>query len=154
MSYKGFDLSVLLQGTSGNDIFQAFKFRTEGASFFNYTKNVWDNRWTGPGTSNTMPRQTTADPNNNMRSSTYYVEDGSYLRVKNIQLAYRIPTQNSILRNARVYMSVSNAFVFTNYSGFDPEIGTNSGRNPLYIGIDETNYPIPRIYTLGFNVGF
>lgn len=154
VSYKGFDLSVLLQGTSGNDIFQAFKFRTEGASFFNYTKNVWDNRWTGPGTSNTMPRQTTADPNNNMRSSTYYVEDGSYLRVKNIQLAYRIPTQNSILRNARVYMSVSNAFVFTNYSGFDPEIGTNSGRNPLYIGIDETNYPIPRIYTIGFNVGF
>src|SRR5690606_21783203 len=82
ISYKGLDLKVLLQGTYGNDIFQAFKFRTEGASFFNYTKNVWDNRWTGPGTSNTMPRQTTSDPNNNMRSSTYYVEDGSYLRVR------------------------------------------------------------------------
>ena len=154
VSYKGWDLSVMLQGTSGNDIFQAFKFRTEGASFFNYTKNVWDNRWTGPGTSNTMPRQTTSDPNNNMRSSTYYVEDGSYLRVRNIQLSYRIPTQQSILRNARVYVSVANPFVFTNYSGFDPEIGTNRDRNPLYVGIDETNYPIPRIYTVGFNVGF
>lgn len=154
ISYKGFDLKVLLQGTYGNDIFQAFKFRTEGASFFNYTKNVWDNRWTGPGTSNTMPRQTTSDPNNNMRSSTYYVEDGSYLRVRNIQLAYNIPMKPSVFRNARVYVSVQNAFVFTNYSGFDPEIGTNRDRNPLYIGIDETNYPIPRIYTVGFNVGF
>lgn len=154
VSYKGLGLNVLLQGSYGNDIFQAFKFRTEGASFFNYTKNVWDNRWTGPGTSNTMPRQTTSDPNNNMRSSTYYVEDGSYLRVKNIQLAYNIPMKTSALRNARVYVSVQNAFVFTKYPGFDPEIGTNRDSNPLYIGIDETNYPIPRIYTVGFNVGF
>jgi len=153
ISYKGLDLKVLLQGTHGNDIFQAFKFRTEGANFFNYTKNVWDNRWTGPGTSNTMPRLTTSDPNNNMRSSTYYVEDGSYLRVRNIQLGYRIPTKVAGLRNARVYVSVQNAFTFTKYPGFDPEIGTNRTNNPLYIGLDETNYPIPRIYTVGFNVG-
>jgi len=154
VSYKGWDLRVQLQGTQGNDVFQGFKFRTEGASFFNYTMNVWENRWTGPGTSNTMPRQTTSDPNNNMRSSTYYVEDGSYLRARNIQLAYRIPVKPNVLRNARVYVSVQNAFTITNYSGFDPEIGTNSDRNPLYIGIDETNYPLPRIYTIGFNVGF
>jgi hypothetical protein len=142
-----------IQGTYGNDIFQGFKFRTEGANFFNYTMNVWDNRWTGPNTSNKQPRLTTSDPNNNMRSSTYYVEDGSYLRVRNIQLGYRIPSNVSHLRSARVYVSVQNAFTFTKYSGFDPEIGTNRANNPLYIGIDETNYPLPRIYTVGVNVG-
>ncbi|WP_153799304.1 SusC/RagA family TonB-linked outer membrane protein [Foetidibacter luteolus] len=153
MSYKGFDFRVQIQGTYGNDIFQGFKFRTEGANFFNYTKNVWDNRWTGPGTSNTMPRLITSDPNNNMRSSTYYVEDGSYLRVRNIQIGYRIPSSISKLRSARVYASVQNAFTITNYSGFDPEMGTNRANNPLYIGIDETNYPIPRTYTIGLNIG-
>lgn len=153
VSYKGLDLRVQIQGTYGNDIFQAFKFRTEGANFFNYTMNVWNNRWTGPGTTNKMPRLTTSDPNNNMRSSTYYVENGSYLRVRNIQLGYRIPQKVSHLRSARIYISVQNAFTITKYSGFDPEIGTNSANNPLYIGIDETNYPLPRIYTIGFNVG-
>jgi TonB-linked SusC/RagA family outer membrane protein len=153
VAFKGFDFRLQIQGTYGNDIFQAFKFRTEGANFFNYTKNVWDNRWTGPNTSNKQPRLTTSDPNNNMRSSTYYVEDGSYLRVRNIQLGYRIPSTVSHLRSARVYVSVQNAFTFTKYSGFDPEIGTNRSNNPLYVGIDETNYPLPRIYTVGVNVG-
>ncbi len=153
LGYKGFDFRLQLQGTYGNDILQAFKFRTEGANFFNYTKNVWDNRWTGPGTSNTMPRLTTVDPNNNLRSSTYYIEDGSYLRVRNIQLGYRIPAKFAHLRSARVYASVQNAFTFTKYSGFDPEIGSNRANNPLYIGIDETNYPVPRIFTVGVNIG-
>jgi hypothetical protein len=152
-SYKGFDLKIQLQGTYGNDIFQAFKFRTEGANFFNYSRNVWDNRWTGPGSTNKMPRLNTSDPNNNMRSSDYYVEDGSYLRVRNIQLAYRIPGKLLKLRNARVYVSVQNALTFTKYSGFDPEIGTNRANEPLYVGIDETNYPLPRIYTVGINLG-
>jgi hypothetical protein len=152
-TYKNLDFRIQLQGTYGNDIFQAFKFRTEGANFFNYTKNVWDNRWTGPGTSNTMPRLTTSDPNNNMRSSKYYVEDGSYLRVRNVQIGYRIPSSVSKMRSARVYVSVQNALTFTKYPGFDPEIGTNRANNPLYIGIDETNYPLPRIYTVGINLG-
>lgn len=152
-AYKGFDLKILFQGTYGNDIFQGFKFRTEGANFFNYTMNVWDNRWTGPGTSNTMPRLTTSDPNNNMRSSTYYVEDGSYIRLRNVQLGYRFNASKLKLRNLRAYFSIQNALTFTKYSGFDPEIGTNGANNPLYIGIDETNYPIPRIYTFGINVG-
>lgn len=153
LSYKNFELKVQVQGTYGNDIYMASKFRLEGANFFNYSKNVWDNRWTGPGSSNDMPRLTTNDPNNNMRSSTYYVEDGSYLRVRNILLAYRVPTKLSRLRNMRVYASVQNAFTITNYPGFDPEIGTNRANNPLYIGIDEFVYPVPRIYTIGIDLG-
>ncbi|WP_138476628.1 TonB-dependent receptor [Dyadobacter bucti] len=152
-SYKGFDIKLQLQGTQGNDIFMGLKFRMEGANFFNYTQNVWDNRWTGPGTSNKVPRLNTNDPNNNMRSSQFYVEDGSYLRVRNIQIGYKVPRNLVKLRNFRVYASVQNALTFTKYPGFDPEIGTNRDNNPLYIGIDETNYPIPRIYTLGVNIG-
>jgi TonB-linked SusC/RagA family outer membrane protein len=153
LSYKNFELKVQIQGVYGNDIYMASKFRLEGANFFNYTKNVWDNRWTGPGTSNDMPRLTTNDPNNNMRSSTYYVEDGSYLRVRNILLSYRVPTKLTKLRNLRVYASVQNAFTITNYPGFDPEIGTNRANNSLYIGIDEFVYPVPRIYTVGIDLG-
>ena len=152
-SYKNIEFKLQIQGTYGNDIYMASKFRLEGANFFNKTKNVWDNRWTGPGTSNDMPRLTTNDPNNNMRSSDYYVEDGSYLRVRNIQLAYRFPNKISKLRNLRIYASVQNAFTITNYPGFDPEMGTNRANNPLYIGIDEFVYPVPRIYTLGLNMG-
>ncbi|CAN5483061.1 TonB-dependent receptor [soil metagenome] len=152
-AYKGFELRLQFQGTYGNDIYKALKFRVEGSNFFNYNMNVWENRWTGPGTSNTVPRMTTNDPNNNMRSSEYYVEDGSYLRLRNIQLGYRVPQNLVNARNLRVYVSVQNAFTITNYPGFDPEIGTNNVNNPLYIGMDETNYPIPRIYTLGVNFG-
>lgn len=152
-SYKALDLRLQFQGVYGNDIFMALKFRTEGSNFFNYTRNVWENRWTGPGTSNDVPRMNTNDPNNNMRSSDYYVEDGSYLRLRNIQLGYKIPQSVINLRSLRVYASVQNALTLTKYPGFDPEIGTNRDNNPLYIGIDETNYPVPRIYTIGVNVG-
>ncbi|WP_177194009.1 TonB-dependent receptor [Dyadobacter sp. SG02] len=153
VSFKGFDAKIQLQGTYGNDIFMALKFRTEGSNFFNYTRNVWDHRWTGPGTSNTVPRMITSDPNNNMRSSEYYIESGSYLRVRNIQIGYKVPRSVLKLRSLRIYASVQNALTFTKYPGFDPEIGTNRDNNPLYIGIDETNYPLPRIYTLGLNLG-
>lgn len=152
-SYRGFDLRIQLQGVYGNDIFMGLKFRTEGSNFFNYTQNVWDNRWTGPGTSNSVPRANTNDPNNNMRSSDYYIEDGSYLRVRNIQLAYRIPSEVVKLRSFSVFGSIQNALTFTKYPGLDPEMGTNRANNPLYIGIDETNYPVPRIYTLGLKIG-
>ncbi|WP_349316226.1 TonB-dependent receptor [Chitinophaga sp. MM2321] len=152
-SYNNWELRVQVQGTYGNDIFMASKFRLEGANFFNYSKNVWDNRWTGPGTSNDVPRLTTNDRNNNMRSSDYYVEDGSYLRVKNIQLAYRFPKTFAKLRSLRVYASVQNAFTITKYPGFDPELGSNRNNDPLYVGIDEFVYPVPRVYTVGINVG-
>lgn len=153
ISYKGFAFRLELQGVAGNDILMAMKFRTEGANFFNYTRNVWENRWTGPGSSNDMPRLNTDDPNNNMRSSEYYLEDGSYMRIRNVQLTYNFPPELFKLRNLSAYLSVQNAYTFTKYPGFDPEIGTNRASNPLYIGIDETNYPVPRIYTIGLKIG-
>lgn len=154
LSYKNFDFRLQLQGVSGNDIYMASKFRTEGSNFFNYTKNVWDNRWTGPGTSNTVPRVNTDDPNNNMRSSEYYLENGAYLRVRNIQFSYKFPeTVFKDAANVSIYASIQNAFTFSKFPGFDPELGTNSDNNPLYVGIDESNYPVPRIYTIGLKIG-
>ncbi|MBX2843793.1 MAG: TonB-dependent receptor [Flammeovirgaceae bacterium] len=155
MSYRNFDFRIQLQGVYGNDIFMGLRFRTEGSNFFNYTQRVWDERWTGPGTSNNVPRVNTNDPNNNMRSSDYYLEKGSYLRFRNIQLTYKVPSavfKNTI--NMSVYGSLQNAITFSSYPGFDPEIGTNDSSNPLYVGIDEANYPVPRIYTLGLKMGF
>ncbi len=152
-TYGNFELGVQIQGTYGNDIFMASKFRLEGANFYNYSKNMWDNRWTGPGTSNSVPRLTTNDQNNNLRSSDYYVEDGSYLRVRNIQVGYRFPNGLLKLRNLRMYASVQNAFTISKYPGFDPELGSNRNNDSLYIGIDEFVYPVPRIYTIGFSLG-
>ncbi len=154
-SYKGFSLRLQLQGVYGNQIYEDFKFRVEGANFFNYNLNVWNNRYQSPSNpgNGKVPRLTTSDPNNNMRSSDYYVEPGSYMRIKNIQLGYMVPKSVVNVRSLSMYFSVQNALTFTKYPGFDPEIGTNTGNNPLYIGIDETNYPIPRIYTLGFKFG-
>src|SRR5690606_15262337 len=135
LNYNNFDFSVNFQGVYGNDIFNETKFRIEGASFYGYSKNAFLNRWTGPDTPNaTVPRMNTADPNNNFRSSTYYLEDGSYLRISNIQLSYKIPERIfGDLATLSVYGSVQNAFTFTKYPFLDPELGQTG--NSLRIGV-------------------
>jgi len=153
-AYKGFDLKLTLQGVYGNEIFFASKYHLESTSYHNYDRFILENRWTGPGTSNIAPRMNASDPNVNMRSSDFYVKDGSYLRVKNIQLGYKVPQSLVHIRSLKVYASIANALTFTKYPGFDPEIGTNRENNPFYVGIDESNYPVARTYTIGFNMGF
>ena len=96
-----------------------------------------------------MPRAVYGDPNNNNRASSRYIEDGSYLRIKNVTLTYNLPEilfGKVIFDYAKVYMSGQNLFTFSNYSGFDPEVSTN--------GIDNNLYPLTRTISLGFNVGF
>ena len=106
-------------------------------------------RWRGPGTSNVMPRAIFGDPNNNARPSDRYIEDGSYLRLKNVNLGYNIPVEsfgNSLFRSAKVYFSGQNLFTLTDYSGIDPEVGVN--------GIDLNTFPLTRTFTVGVNLGF
>ncbi len=147
-SYKGFTLSVFLQGIAGNKIFNANRLYDECMyTAFNQTTAVLG-RWTGAGTSNSMPRAVYNDPNNNSRPSTRYIENGSYLRIKNVTLGYNIP--KSILKSlwltsARVYISAENLYTFTKYSGFDPEVGFN--------GIDNNVYPVSRTVSVGVNLG-
>ena len=148
-SWKGFDLSVYLQGVAGNDIFNANSISNEGmSSAHNQTASV-KYRWVGYGTSTVMPRAVYGDPNHNARISDRFVEDGSYLRLKNITLSYTFPakwTQRISVDNARIYLSCENVATLTRYSGFDPEVGIN--------GIDGNRYPISRTFSLGVNFNF
>ena len=118
-SWKGFDLSVYLQGVAGNDIFNANSISNEGmSSAHNQTASV-KYRWVGYGTSTVMPRAVYGDPNHNARISDRFVEDGSYLRLKNITLSYTFPakwTQKISIENARIYLSCENVATLTRYS--------------------------------------
>ncbi|MNX38823.1 TonB dependent receptor [compost metagenome] len=133
----------------GNEIFNANRLYTEAMSITtNQTTAVLD-RWTAPGTSNSMPRAVYGDPNNNNRTSSRYIEDGSYLRIKNVTLSYNIPLDmqgKKIFNYVKVYLSGQNLYTFTDYTGFDPEVSTN--------GIDNNVYPLTRTISLGLNVGF
>ena len=106
-------------------------------------------RWTGEGTSSVMPRAVLNDPAKNTRVSDRWVEDGSYLRIKNITLGYNFPqkwVKKLTLESARLFVSCDNVATITGYSGFDPEVDVN--------GIDNNRYPISRTLSLGVNFNF
>mgnify|MGYP003012469185 CR=1 FL=1 len=149
LSYKGFELSVFLQGIAGNKIYNANNIDNTGmAAAYNQTTDVLK-RWQGEGTSNSMPRAVFGDPNQNTRVSDRFVENGSYLRLKNITLSYTFPKQwlqKAQIENARLSLSCENVATITGYSGFDHEVGIN--------GIDQNRYPISRTFSLGLNFNF
>ena len=149
LSYKGFELSIYLQGVAGNKIFNANNIDLTGMSAaYNQTTDVLS-RWTGEGTSNSMPRAVFGDPNQNNRISDRFVENGSYLRLKTISLAYNFPREwlkVLTIENARLTLSCENVATITGYSGFDPEVGIN--------GIDLSTYPISRTFNIGLNFNF
>jgi len=147
-AYKGFDLSIFLQGVAGNKIFNANRLYTEAMSVAQNQTIATLNRWNGEGTSNTMPRAVFNDPNKNTRQSDRYIEDGSYLRIKNVTLGYSIPgllLKKIHISTARFYLSAQNLFTLTKYTGIDPEVGSN--------GIDNNVYPVTRTYSIGVNLG-
>lgn len=143
--WKGFDLSVFFQGVSGADVFDA-TYRQDIASG-NYPTWVLQ-RWTGEGTSNTVP---TLGKSENWVCSDMYIQDGSYLRLKNITLGYTLPrsiTNKINISRLRIYARAENLITWTKYWGFDPEIGSGS----TSLGVDYGVYPQARTYTIGFNV--
>ena len=150
LAYKAFDLSVFTYASVGNDIYRAYERN------LNYTNRFASTlaRWTGAGTSFDEPRVTFVDSNNNNRASDRYIEDGSYLRIKNIQIGYSFPkslTELWGMDDVRAYFQVKNALTLTDYSGFDPEISVGGVLNT---GIDYGTYPQPRIWSLGLNIKF
>jgi TonB-dependent starch-binding outer membrane protein SusC len=164
VSYKGFDLNILLQGSQGNKIFNGSKYTlASGVTNSNFSTAMLD-RWTGPGSTNETPRVTNNDVNNNRRISNYYIENGSYLRVKSIQLGYTIPDAltNAIkLQKLRIFIMGQNLLTFTKYTGLDPEIGTYtpdfSVAPPSYLdmGVDKGGtYPQARTWLIGLNASF
>ncbi len=160
-SYKNFSLSVFFSGVQGNKIYNATRTATEGMiRFFNAGTRVLD-AWTPTNTNTDVPRAIAADPNNNARSSTRFVEDGSYLRLKNIELSYNIPAKSlqsltkGVVSNFKIYISAQNILTFTKYSGLDPEVGNKApGSSSLTNGIDYAEYPAPHGYQIGINANF
>ena len=151
-SYKGFDASLFLQWSYGNDVMNVGRYRYEGyIPYFNISKEYWNNRWTTERPSNTYPRIQGAGTT---QSSSYYVEDASYLRLKNVVIGYNFPEQiikKLFLSNLRLYLSADNVFTFTKYTGYDPEV---SYWNPLLTGLDYTSYPRARTFIFGLNLKF
>lgn len=148
-NYKDWDFMLMAQGVSGNKIFQGLR-RLDIANA-NYQREALG-RWTGAGSTNTYPRLIDSDPNQNFsRPSELYLEDGDYIRIKNIQLGYTLPfsTVSRIgMKKARVYVMAENLFTFTKYTGYDPEIGGG------VMSIDRGIYPQARSYMVGVNVTF
>jgi TonB-linked SusC/RagA family outer membrane protein len=148
LEYKGFDFSAFAYASVGNDVYRAYE---RNAIYSNKDRRILA-RWTGEGTTNDSrnPRYSFVDANSNIRVSDRYVEDGSFLKIKNIQLGYTLPstTSKKWFSSLRVYAQVRNAFVFTKYTGFDPEISGGI----LDTGVDRGSYPQPRTYTLGIDI--
>ena len=145
--WNGFDLSAFFQGSFGADVFDALR-RYELAAV-NYTSDALE-RWTGPGTSNSMPRIVLGDTPKNFRPSTLLVHDASFLRLRNLQVGYTLPaqlTRKAYIQRLRFYASFDNLLTITGYKGMDPEIGST-------MGIDKGVYPQARVYTFGLNLTF
>ncbi|WP_083206649.1 MULTISPECIES: SusC/RagA family TonB-linked outer membrane protein [unclassified Chryseobacterium] len=147
-SYENFDLTIFLQGAYGNDIYNANRMYTESMSVIQNQSTSVLGRWNGEGSSNSMPRAIFGDPNQNSRVSDRYIEDGSYIKLKNINLSYTLPKGifGENLKLVKIFVSAQNLLTWTKYSGFDPEVPVN--------GIDNGTYPISRTVSLGLNVAF
>jgi len=158
MNYKNFDFALYTFASIGNDMVRNYERNLTDVNHLNYVLG----RWTGEGTSNSIPRVTTgATANNNF--SEYYVEDASYFRIQNIQLGYTLSpsiTQKVGISKLRLYGAVNNLYTFTKYKGFDPSVSIGPGnrdqvsQSPIGAGIDYGFYPTPRTYLLGLNLNF
>ena len=179
--YKGFDLSIFINGSYGNKVYNYLKMKmtsmsgawsnqladvvnrarlepvdatvvyTDGTQWYDHIENV---RVANPSAS--LPRAVIGDPNDNDRISDRYIEDGSYIRLKNIALGYTFPKKwiKTIgVENLRVYMNIQNLLTITGYDGYDPEIGVNTQNVNVY-GMDFGRYPSPTTYSFGLSLTF
>lgn len=157
--YKNFDLSILGQFSYGNDIFNYNL--ASGLEGFNPSSNQFVDfvdRWRQPGDISSVPRPAPGSLDNGAVSSRF-VEDGSFFRLRNITLGYSLPTEVAErikMKRLRFYVTVQNAYVFTKYRGYDPEVSSSHGgaNTGLIYGYDYGSYPQPRIFTTGINLTF
>lgn len=156
LSYKDFTLTMFWLGKQGGDIFNA-NLTNQGSSMYfgeNQLKEVYDNHWT---TANPNPnaKYPKISASTSFKESDRYIEDGSFLRLKSVQLAYNIPAKAiKWVRSMQLYVSGQNLITFTKYSWYDPEVNTLGGANSISVGVDQTGYPTARTYTLGARIGF
>lgn len=154
--YHGFQLDAFLTYMSGNDVYA--QWRTTGVGRIGYRfavlEDVVNNRWTGPGSTNTYPRAINADTNND-KNSDRWLEDGSFIRLRTLTLGYNLPSKMLAklkLKGVRLYLQGENVFLLTKYSGWDPEVSNNM--DPQFFGVDLFSVPQPRTFTIGANISF
>jgi hypothetical protein len=157
-SWKGFDMNIFFQASQGNDIFNYTLMELDLMAGRNNATTAALNRWTPTNTNTDIPK---ANGGRSRRASTRWIQDGSFIRLKNLALGYNLP--NEVLdkigiRKFRIYVSAQNLLTFTSYDGYDPEVNyrtaadaTESNRN---LGLDYASYPNAKSYTLGINIGF
>ena len=156
-SFRNVDLSLFFQGVSGVDLYNFTRYHTDFFfDPFNKHSRLLD-AWSPSNTGSSIPQVSTVNTNDELRPSTYFVEDGSYLRLKNVQLAYNVPVRNTRFSRLRIYLQAQNLFTITDYEGIDPEVSLidfNSDNRNLDLGVDRGVYPNARTFVLGVNVGF
>ncbi|WP_157972020.1 SusC/RagA family TonB-linked outer membrane protein [Pleomorphovibrio marinus] len=156
LEYKNFDLNLFFQGQSGNDVFMYEKyFSWVGDGSYNTIQGLENMAWSGEGTSNTQPIISSSTANNNFRVSDWYLSDGSYVRLKNLQLGYRLPSvifEKYGVSGIKIWVGGENLLTFTNFEGLDPEVGVNHGT--LSAGMNQYVYPVARTYMAGLMVNF
>ncbi len=155
-AWRGLELTVFFQGSFGNDIYNANRQLLEGFSAPLNASTAALDRWTPTNTDTSVPRAVQGDPNGNARFSTRFLEDGTYVRLKNLTLAYTLPTGmmgvGGAVRRVRIYLTGQNLLTFTGYSGYDPEVSADPF-SALGFGRDFGVYPQARTFTFGLNVG-
>ncbi|WKN44537.1 SusC/RagA family TonB-linked outer membrane protein [Tunicatimonas pelagia] len=156
--FRNFDLSILFQGVEGVQLYNQFRRDAESMTGgIRAEQATTQNRWTGPNTSNDMPRAVATDPNDNNRFSDRWIEDGDFLRLRNIQLGYTLPETVTDKINLRFYVTATNLLTITPYTGPDPEVfnarADNTG-SQLEAGTDRGNIPQTRMFQLGVQARF
>src|SRR5690606_12710346 len=154
LSYKNFSLNIFIQGVQGADLFN-FNLSNQ-ANSFNFGENqIADilNRWT-PENPNPNAPYPAISVGSSFRESNRFIEDGSFIRFKNIRLAYDVPLKSSKIKSLQLYVSGQNLITITDYSWYDPEVSSRTANSPTTLGIDQTSYPVAKTYTMGVKVSF
>ena len=155
LGYGGFDMSAFFNGSQGNDLYNYNKIYSDFPTFPNGNRNIRVNdSWSPDNTDGSLPALSMSVLNNETSPNSFFVEDGSYFRLKNLQVGYTFDgdwTRKAHLDSFRIYAQGTNLFTITDYDGLDPEI---PGGNNLTLGVDSQVYPYSQIFTLGFNVKF
>ena len=155
MGYKGIDFALYFQGVAGNDIWVGTKALLRQTSITNLLAETYTDAWRNPGDKTDVFGITRKDDNDNDRNSSWYVQNGSFCKIKTVQIGYTFPKKiveaTKVFSSLRLYVSGENLFTFTKFKYMDPEVPNG---NALNMGIENLGYPNPRTFTVGVNVQF
>lgn len=153
VKFKNFDFSIFFRGVHGNDVRNLQQSEMgDGVQKINQIGSILTDSWSPTNTGGSRPIIDGRRDFISFRRSSFFIQDGSFVRLQNVALGYTLPLQNKIIRNARIYVSGQNLFLITKYKGFDPEVN-NQGQNNLNRGDDYDAYPRAKMMTVGVNLG-